>query len=306
MSLKVATRADRAQLPSGPSWAIMPSTMESRTIHPVPPGNIPLEGGWLVLPFAAALGGAWVFLPSPLSGSLTSLAVALALVVGGWQAFWLTFTRTDWHTPLTQWQDWHTTTPLPRWPYMQQDTPGAALHHRLSQAYAWWLNAGRPTLARPLTRGAVALLVTLLLGAALGRQALLLSLCFLTITELALLWHEGKGEINPLWEAVALIGLPWMLGATLVESEVLRPIVSGLALALTIGIFAQPSWWTLFGPALGAAYLIWQGQGAAAGWLLLLALPGFLILTHHPNAADRHQALGPWVIGMVILVAGVL
>jgi hypothetical protein len=261
----------------------MPSSMQSEPEDHGPQRTLPLEGGWLALPFVAALGGAWAFSRSPLSESLTPLAVALALVVGGWQVFWLTLMRTDWATPLAQWQGWHEADALPTWPYLQSSTPGAYLHHRL----------------------AVALTVALLLGAALGRNALLLSLCFITLTQLALLWHEGRGEGGGLWEGLTLIGLPWMLGATLAEGDIAWPAVSGLVLALTVSIFAQRSWRALLGPALGATYLIWQGQEMAAGWLLLLALPGLIVLTQEPGPDGYRHAVGPWAIGMVILMAWV-
>ncbi len=95
-------------------------------------------------------------------------------------------------------------------------------------------------------------------------------------------------------------------GCRLHRSRGYSPLISGLALALTIGLFAHRSWRALLGPALGAAYLILRGREMAAGWLLLLALPGFIVLTGRPSAESHRQAVGPWVIGMVALVAWVL
>ncbi len=284
----------------------MPPMIRSEEESHTPSERGFLESSWLVLPVIAALGGTWAFSRPQLPEDPATLAVTLALVVGGWQAFWLTMTRTNWAPPLSEWQAWQETAPLPSWPYLRPGTPGASLHRRLSQASAWWRDVGRQALLRPLARGAVASAVTLLLSAALGRHALLLSLCYITLTELALLWHEGKGEAGGLWEGLALIGLPWMLGAVSIEAEGTAPIISGLALALTIGLFAHRSWRALLGPALGAAYLILRGREMAAGWLLLLALPGFIVLTGRPSAESHRQAVGPWVIGMVALVAWVL
>ncbi len=284
----------------------MPPMTRSTAEGHAAPGRGFLESGWLVLPLIATLGGTWAFSRPHLPEDPATLAIALALVVGGWQGFWLTLTRADWASPLAEWQDWQEAAPLPAWPYLRPGTPGAYLHRRLSQASAWWRHVGRSALLRPLARGAVAFTVTLLLSAALGRHALLLSLGYITLTELALLWHEGQGEVGGLWEGLALIGLPWMLGAVLIAGEGTAPIISGLALALTISLFAQRSWWALLGPALGAAYLILRGREMAAGWLLLLALPGFIVLTGRPSAESHRQAVGPWVIGMVALVAWVL
>ncbi len=260
----------------------------------------------MALPFFAALGGAWAFSRPQFAEVSVNLAVALALVVGGWQQFWRALTHTDWAAPLQQWRGWTKAASLPAWPYIQPGTPGAALHHRLSQMRAWWQDVGKATLSAPLQRAVLAILISLLLGVAVGRLALLLSLCFVTLTELAVLWHEGDGEVGTLWTGITLVGLPWILGGTLTGADLWQPAISGLALALTVGLFAKRSWWALAGPIVGATFLIWQGRASAAGWLLLLALPGLIVLSQRPSKEGYRRSIGPWVVAMVALVAWVL
>ena len=265
-----------------------------------------LDGGWVLLPLLAGAGGAWAFDRGLWTEDLATLGVILALIVGGWQPLWRALTRTDWATPLSRWPGWPTSDPLPRWPYMQPGTPGDRLQHRLALAKAWWRGVGQAALAQPLRRTISALLVSLLLSLALERISLLLTLVLLTLAELAALWHEGRGDVGPLWTSIGLVAAPWFLGAFLGTSDIVTPALSSLVLALMIGLYAHPNGWALTGPVVGAAYLMWQGHATAVGWLLFLALPGLMALTSRPSREAYRRAIGPWVLGMVALMAWVL
>ena len=267
---------------------------------------VSLDGGWALLPLLAAAGGAWAFNRGLWGEDPTTLGGMLALIAGGWQPLWRALTRTDWATPLSRWPGWPMSDPVPRWPYIQPGTPGDRLQHGLASARAWWCGGGQASLAQPLRRAITALLVSLLLSLALGRMSLLLTLVLLTLAELAALWHEGRGDVGPLWTGIALIAAPWFLGASLGTSDIVTPALSSLVLALMIGLYAHPNGWALMGPVVGAAYLLWQGHASAVGWLLLLALPGLMALTSRPNREAYRRAVGPWVLSMVALMAWVL
>jgi len=267
---------------------------------------VSLNVGWALLPLLAAAGGAWALNRGLWGEDPTTLGVLLALIVGGWQPLWRALARTDWATPLSRWPGWPTADPLTRWPYIQPGTPGDRLQHRLALAKTWWCGVGKAALAQPLRRAISALLVSLLLSLALGRMSLLLTLVLLTLAELAALWHEGRGDVGPLWTGIALIAAPWFLGASLGTSDIVTPALSGLVLALMIGLYAHPNGWALTGPVVGAAYLLWQGHATTVGWLLLLALPGLMALTSRPSREAYRRAIGPWVLGMVALMAWVL
>jgi hypothetical protein len=265
----------------------------------------PIRPQWWMLPLCSTLGGIWAFSRQSLIESPTEVAIAIALVAGGWQPLWHIATHTMWAGPLSRWKHWTHSIPVPTWPYLQPGTTGALLHRRVGQARSWWRDAGRATLTQPLRRGLLAVFISLLLGAALGRVGLLLSLCYVTLAELAALWHEGRGRVGPIWTAVALVGLPWLLGASL-GGEGVQGAFSALALTLIAGIYARNGWWSVLGPALGAAFLVWQGQSFTAGWLLLSALPGLIVLSQRPTEEAYQSVAGFSILAMIALVAGAL
>ena len=266
--------------------------------------------GWGFLPVAAVLGGAWGF-AAPLEGDvLTAVLTALVLALAGWLPFWRTVTRTPWAETFALWRTWKQEAPLPLWPYLQPETPGAALHCTLRQARAWWGKVGRAALAAPLRMAALALGVSVLAALVLGRDVLMLTLAMVAWTEIAVLWHEGRGDVGAAWAAGALVGLPWLLGASLGASTdntaTLHPALSALALILLMAFYAHPAPTAVLGPLLGAGFLIWQGQFLAAGGLLLLSLPGLLLLLQRPSTAMYRRALTPWLLAIILLVAWVL
>jgi hypothetical protein len=266
--------------------------------------------GWGFLPVAAVLGGAWAF-AAPLKGDvLIAVLTALVLALAGWLPFWRAVTRTSWAETFALWRTWEREIPLPLWPYLQPGTPGAALHHALRQALAWWGEVGRTALAAPVCMAAIALGVSVLAALILGRNALLLTLAMVAWTEIAVLWHEGRGDVGAAWAAGALVGLPWLLGASLSAlpdtTATLRPALSALALTLLMAFYAYPGPSATLGPLFGAGFLVWQGQFLATGGLLLLALPGLLLLLQRPPTTMYRHALTPWLLAIILLTAWVL
>lgn len=261
---------------------------------------------WMVLPVVCVIGGAWVFAAPLEDGNLIALATALVLVLAGWSPLWRAVTATRWAEPLAVWRTWEREAPLPHWPYLQPGTPGSAIYRMLRQARAWWHDVGRASLAAPLRSAALATLVSVLVSVILGRDALLLTLVMVAWTEMAALWHEGRGTAGAGWAAGALVGLPWLLGASLGTPERLQPAISALALTLLMALYAHPSPVAVVGPLFAAVFLIWQGHSIAAGILFLLALPGLMLLLHHPPVQAYRRAVAPWLVAMIALVAWVL
>ncbi|MEA3308205.1 MAG: hypothetical protein U9Q70_01655 [Chloroflexota bacterium] len=264
------------------------------------------EGGWLLLPAVALGGGAYASLPTPLD-ELSPLALALGLLLAGWLPLWRASTATDWAVALQSWQNWEGLAPLDNWPYLQPETPGAALHQSLGQARGWWRAEGAAALSRPLRSAALAALVSLLLSAALGRTALLLTLLLLTWAELAALWNEGRGTVGSLWEALALVGLPWLLGAALTgEPLSALALLTALALTFLVSGHTRPSWRAALGAALVGLVLLWQGQAVATGLLLLLSVPGWRLALERVELSAHRAAVARWLLLMLALVAWVL
>ncbi|MGC9396204.1 MAG: hypothetical protein ACP5J4_15280 [Anaerolineae bacterium] len=266
--------------------------------------------GWGFLPVAAVLGGAWAF-AVPLKGDVwIAVLTALVLALAGWLPFWRAVTRTPWGETFALWRTWQREAPLPLWPYLQPGTPGAALHRALRQARAWWHEVGRAALVAPLCMAVLALGVSVLAALILGRNALMLTLAMIAWTEIAVLWHEGRGDVGAAWAAGALVGLPWLLGASLSASPgdaaTLQPALSALALTLLVAFYAYPGPSAALGPLFGGGFLVWQGQFLAAGGLLLLALPGLLLLLQRPPTAMYRRALTPWLLAIIFLTAWAL
>jgi hypothetical protein len=275
---------------------------------------------WEWAPLVALVGGAWAFTAAEAwagSDPKMTLVAALALILGGWMPWWRALTETPWRIPLSAWRTWEQAAPLPRWPYLQPGTPGAKLHRAMAQARAWWREVGRRQVAPALWMAARAMLISGLIAWFLGRTALLLTLLMLAWTEIAVLWHEGRGEVGTVWAAGAWVGFPWLLGASLSLSAVgvegaasaealMLPALSALVLMAMTALILLPSGWAAAGPALAGAFLLWRGHAFAAGIVLLLALPGLFLLLHHPDAKTYRRALLPWFLAMLILIASVL
>ena len=262
------------------------------------------EGGWRVVPLVAMLAGAWAG-ARPSGGELfPALALAATLILAGWEPLWRAIATTAWATPLAHWRTWEQETPARRWPYLQPGTPGAALNHAWGRARAWWQAVGSASLSSPLRSAFLALLVSLLLGVALGRTALFLTLLLLACAQLAALWDEGRGRPGPFWQAITLVGIPWLLGASLAGETL--PLLAPLAVTLLAGFFAQAGPIAILGPLLAAGFLVWQGHPFAAGILLLLAFPGLLLLTQRVEKTAYRQAVALWLIAMLLLIGGTL
>lgn len=262
------------------------------------------ESGWALLPVIAGITGAWAAVGAVITQQLTDLALVVALILAGWRPFWHALTAVDWATPLRRWQAWQHTTPLPRWPYLQPNTPGARLRRALGQARAWWAAEGADQLAAPLRSAVLAATISLLLSAVLGRTALMLTLLFFAWTELAALWNDGSGTAHGVWTGLALSGLPWLLGTTLNGALTTEIVLSTWVVTALGSTFPLPSLWTVVGPGLGALFLLMQDAFTAAGLLLLLAFPGWLLLSQEVDADTYRRASVPWLIFMLLLLAG--
>ncbi len=263
------------------------------------------EGGRFLLPIAATVAGAWGF-ARPSGGELAAVALAAALVLVAWMPLWRALTATNWAHELHGWRAWREVAPLPRWPYLQPSAPGARLYRSLGLFRAWWQREGAGRLAFALSSALLALLVSLLLGLALNRNAVLLSLLFLTWAELVTLWNEGRGDVGSGGEAVALVGLPWLLGSAVAGEILPEAVLAALVVTLVVAPLLRPGWTALVGPVIGALFLVLQGAAVAAGVLLLLAFPPLLFTLRGAPRATYRRAVAPWLLAILLLFAGVV
>ncbi len=256
------------------------------------------EDGWGALPFLAVVCGAWAGGMTPLWQP--TLAGMLALVAVGWLPLWRALEGTDWVTPLRAWRTWDAEAALPTWPYLQPDTPGAALHRRLRQALAWWRECAAATLALPLRVALFSLALSALLSLVIGRTALLLTLLFITLSEIALLWDD-TGRSPAFFSALLQVGLPWWLGAS---SGTLTPALglSGLALSVAVVSCLRPTRALALGWAPLLILLVGWQRPFSAGMVALSALPIVWLSLQMPEGLRRRA--GGWMALVLVLTAG--
>lgn len=238
---------------------------------------------------AAALRGRWL---------------PLALVLAGWFPLWEALTTTDWAAAFVRWQRWTEEAPLPRPPYLREGGPGAQLWHALAAARRWWQAEGAAWVGRPLRQSLLALAVGLATSAALGTEALLLTLLFIALAEMAALWYDGHGVEGPLWSALGEAAMPWLLGATLGGAASDQALLSALAVAALGAAFLTPGLAAIVGVLLGAGWLLREGHSVAAALLLLSAYPPLrFAAVPLPEAEHRRLAL-PWLWLALLILAG--
>lgn len=260
------------------------------------------EGGWWLLPLLAVLGGAWASGARPLWSA--ELALALALVLAGWLPLWRALSGTDWVTALRVWRGWEAEASLPAWPYVQEGTPGAALHRRLRQAVAWWRAWGEPHLGLSVRTALLSLGLSVLLSLALGREALFLTALFLTLSEIALLWDE-HGYIPDLFHTLLGVGLPWLLGGGLGEGGRLGAVAVALSVALAGFRRGRSSASVLLALPL-LLLLVALGRPLSAGWVALSSIPLIALSLLPLDDPTYRRRSGGWAALLVILTAGAL
>ncbi len=224
----------------------------------------------LLLALTALGGGFWA---ATHRLSLKEGRLAVVLVLGGWLPFWSALATTDWATAFNQWRAWQEETPLPRPPYWRTGGPGDRLHHAIAAATRWWQAEGQSLIGSSLRRAGLAVLIALLLAAWIGTMAMLLTLLFFALVELATLWHDGKGVTSPLWAALSLVGTPWLFGMLLVRYPPLGAALMALSAATLTVAMLRPHGLNLIGVIPALSLLIWRGEPLAAGWLVLTLWP---------------------------------
>lgn len=261
------------------------------------------DGGWWLLPLLAILGGAWA--SDAQSFQRAGLALSLALVLAGWLPLWRALSGTDWVTALRVWRDWEAEAPLSPWPYLQEGTPGAALHRRLRQAVAWWQAWGEPHLGLSVRTVLLSLGLSVLLSLAAGRTVLLLTALFITSSEIALLWDE-QGNIPVVFHVLLTVGLPWVLGGSS-GGDVGRLAITALALSVALSAFWRGR---SSAAALGLLplllWLVVLPRPLAAGWVALSSIPLIHLNLLPLDETTYRRRAGFWMALVLILTAGAL
>lgn len=250
------------------------------------PVTASVGGGIAALPplmlLAALLGG--IIAAAQFDGSRDSLLIVAiaALVSGAWWVLWRGLAETDWAAIFGTWRTWEAGSPISSLPYTAPGSLSDKTSIRLGHFRHWLRHELLPTHAASLFALACALAVALVMGAALGAQALALTLATCVLIQAALLIYRGHGVPRSSALAnLALVTLPFLLGFA-----VLRPLTfdtasgSAVAVGLCAALFAARVR-GLQHVGYGAVLLLLLGMRHTVGalivgvlWLPVLLLPG--------------------------------
>lgn len=161
----------------------------------------------------------------------------------------------------------------------------------------------------------VALLLALVLSLALGPPALGLTVVVIGLGLLRLVWtHHGR-PAPALLDASLAVGLPWLVGVTVVVPLSPPAVLLAAAFALLMwGVlrFAQGRPHARAGIILGQAallaLLVGQGRPLAAGLVAACCLAPWWLLAWSPGTPAGSRALRaiqPWLLAALLLSAGI-
>ena len=285
------------------------------------PQRAPLCPAWATLCGVVASGGfSWQ------GADWLRLALLILLVDGGWGTLWTALGSTDWATPLRRWRNWRSGEPIPAPPYTLPGSPGDRASDWLGQLRAWWRDVLWPACGPALSAIAVALPVTVVLGALLGPELLLLSAAALAVMQLDLMWERGRGTVAPGWDAFITVALAWLAGHIAFGPLTLNSAGLALAFALAWGTAWQAE--SRWGPDgadtqhpphprtlgvgaqfLAAALLVALHHPLAAGAVMLLLVPQLALLPWLRRGQPaswyvRHTR--PWLMAAMLIAAWTL
>lgn len=224
------------------------------------------------------------------------LGVALsAMVVLSWQALWVVLTTLDWREVLTTWHGWTQGKPLPYLPYTQPGSPAEHTATELGLFATWAQRVLLPTRGEALLALGLSVASALIVSAALGERAVVLTLVALALA-------QGVAALSlrnfppAVLQGLQTIALPLMLGHSLMA----EPGLTFISVALALGV--------AYGGAL-SSWTVLQNIGCVAAMLILLLtrqpIGAFIVLALWAPQALLHVTRGQqvWLIAVVLAAA---
>jgi hypothetical protein len=173
-------------------------------------------------------------------------------------------------------------------PYTQPGSPGRRFAQRLSRLRLWWQATFRPEAGREFTALVIALGLALLLGAFLGRNALVLVLFSIALSWLAALSQKrdvardsmpqgtSRRDIETLWYALGEFSIPWLIGAGVIGRPSLAVIALGVCYTITyFGLIQYGRKFRLIGSSQAITALLLAGlrHPLASGAVAIVLIP---------------------------------
>ncbi len=244
------------------------------------------------------------------------LALLALLVDVGWVGAWTALGRADWAAVLARWRDWQMGDPVPTLPYTLSNSPGDRASRWMGQLRAWWHHQVRPAYGPVLAAAAIALIMTTVLAAALGRNLILLSGATLAVLQLGVAWEGGRGTFSPTWDSLIVVMLPWLAGhVTFAGTLSLTSVSLALAFALSrgaahrterAGARARGRGLTVAAQLLVSGLLVILQRPLGAGGLLFLLIPQLALLPwlrRGQTAAWYVRHSRPWLMVAMLIAA---
>lgn len=272
----------------------------------------------------AWLGPAWATLCGAITShtwpwqrpDLIQLALLILLVDVGWGTVWAALGDTNWARPFRRWRHWRSGSPALSLPYTRPGAPGDGVSRWLGHVRAWARDVFWPACGPALLSIGAALPLIFLLSAILGPIALLASAAALAVMQIGLTLNHARGNVEPEWDALIGLLLPWLTGhrAFGPTADPLALSSVGLALAFTVTWSASRRARSTWGRGLIVAsqclvltlLVILQRPMAAAG-LALLSIPPLALspwMRDHESGIDwyiRHTQ--PWLMASMLIAA---
>jgi hypothetical protein len=209
-----------------------------------------------------------------------------------------------------------TTVPSLRFlPYTQPGSPGRRLAERLGRLHLWWQATFRAEVGREFAALVAALGLALLLGAVLGRNALMLVLLSIALSWLVGLSQKrdlvrdsmpqdaNRPDIVTLWYALGQFGIPWLIGAVVMGRPSWAAIALGMCYTVTyFGLIQYGRKFRLIGSSQAVTALLLAGlrHPLASGATAILLIPQWGL---HVRAASGSYLRGVQlfiILGMLI------
>lgn len=189
-------------------------------------------------------------------------------------------------------------------PYTQPGSPGRRFAERLGRLRLWWQATFRPEAGREFAALVAVLGLALLLGAVLGRNALVLVLLSIALSWLVALSQKrdvprdieslgaSRREIVSLWYALGEFGIPWLIGAVVMGRPSWAVIALGVCYSVTyFGLIQYGRKFRLIGSSQAITALLLAGlrHPLASGATAILLIPQWGL---HVRAASRSYLRG--------------
>lgn len=257
---------------------------------------------WATLCGAAA-SGALTF--TVLSG--VQLLLAWALIEVGWGTVWGALATTDWAAPLRRWRAWHLSDDLPRLPYFRPDSPGGRLLRWLSELRSWARAVLVPAAGPAIGAVLGGLALSLVLGAVMGPDLVLLTLAALALMQMAVLLERGRGQPRLVWDPVLRLALPWLAGHLVFASMSLPSLALACFFGLAVsgltcgGRVLGRSLWAIGQIAVAVLHVVLR-RPLVVPFLVLLVVPQWLLATRIAEDSWSRRAW-PWLAAAMLLAA---